>query len=118
MISALFDWQGKRLVGDERVAINLCTDHNDAAPQPSVWWYLIEPLDDYQFIRVPVNPGAVIESLGTLGEEKNARAEYFRYVAVPDGRIRGGTPPNVKVNFMVFAYRPSDLLTVSKGHIH
>jgi hypothetical protein len=104
-IAALFDWEGNRLEGDDRLKVQV---HN---LREGVWFYSIEPLEDYQFIRIPVNMGGIIESHGTIGEEMNRLAEYFRYIPVPDGRIYGGTRLNVKVNFMVFAYKPSDLLS-------
>ncbi len=109
IISALFDWEGKRLEGNERLKIDV---HSEDATR---WYYSVEPFEDYQFIRIPVNAGAVVESLGTIAGESNPRAEYFRYIPVPDGRIRGGEPTNVKVNFMVIAYKPSDILSTAES---
>lgn len=114
IISALFDWDGKRLQGDQRLEVQVYPDKDN---EDRAWYYSIKPLDDYEFIRIPVNAGAVIESLGTFPGEKNAFADYFRYIQVPDGHIYGGLLPNVKVKFMVFAYRPSDLLAAGKGRI-
>jgi hypothetical protein len=110
ILSALFDPDGKRISGEERLAVEL----HPLEGNPAVWWYSVASVDDYHFIRIPVNAGAVIESLGTPQGQKNADAAYFRYVGVPDGHIFGGEIPNVRVPFMVVAYRPSDLLAVTE----
>jgi len=110
ILSALFDPDGKRLNGDERLAIEV----HPLKGNPAVWWYSVNPLEDHQFIRIPVNAGAVIESLGTPEGQKNSDAAYFRYVPVPDGHIFGGEIPNVRVAFMVVAYKPSDLLAITE----
>ena len=110
IVAALFDWKGERLEGDERLKVNL----EMVGKGGDLWFYQIEPLEDYQFIRIPVNVGAVIESLGTFEGEKTPQAKLFRYIPAFEGIIRA-IIPNVKVNFMVFAYKPSDLLATGKG---
>ena len=75
--------------------------------------FAIDPLEDYQFIRIPVNVGGVVEDVGRFGEI-NPTADFFRYIEISPG---AGPPRNVKVNFMVFAYKPSDLLSDSKGRV-
>ena len=115
IISALFDWEGKRLEGDERLKV-----HKDRQTIPisgPQWWYSIEPFEDYQFIRFPVNPGGVVEDLGAADGDQNPHQDCFRYIPTPDGTIRGSEQHNVKMNFMVFAYKPSDLLSTGKDHI-
>lgn len=113
IISALFDVNGKRIEGDERLNVSLQQLKNNVR----VWWYEIQPFEDYQFIRIPVNASAVIESLGTPENSKILDADFFRYIPVPDGRIYGGEIGNVKVKFMVFAYKPSDLLSTGQGKL-
>ena len=120
IVAALFDWEATRLEGDERVNVQFNREE-EAHPDivhgtPDRWWYCVEPFDNYQFIRIPVNAGGVIEDLGRLRDDSNCSADYFRYVAVPDGRLRGSIP-NVKVTFMIFGYRPSDLLETGKTHL-
>lgn len=111
--SALFRWKGKRAEGDEAIKVVVHPlEGND-----SVWWYEVSPLAGHHFIRVPVNASAVIESLGKPSDSSNLDSDFFRYVPVPDGHIFGGEIPNVKVDFMVFAYRSSDLLSVGKGQL-
>jgi hypothetical protein len=107
IISALFKWNGTRVEGDGRIEIELHSAENDT------WFYSVKEVPEYVFIWIPVNAGGVIEKAGAVGGEKSADASYFRYIPVPDGRIYGGTIPNVKVDFMVIGYRPKDLL-----HIH
>ena len=110
VLSALFAWNGTRLEGDNRIIIQV---HEGTAIE---WYYSIQPIEGYEFIRLPVNAGAVIEALGCLEGEKTKEADYFRYIPVPDGLMRyGGTVPNVKVRFMVFAYEKADLLSLGKS---
>lgn len=108
--SALFDWEGNRIEGDDRIKVNLIKGQGE---ESKAWWYCVEAVENYQFIRIPVNASAVIESLGAPINENNRVSDYFRYIPTPDGHIYGGTISNVKVNFMIFAYRPSDLLSTS-----
>ena len=113
IISALFNWQGERTEGDKRLEVQLHRSEDNE----NVWWYSIQAFEEYQFIRIPVNAGGVIESLGTPSQEGNPDADYFRYVPVPDGHIFGGTISNVRVSFMVFAYKPSDLLSTREATV-
>ena len=109
ILGALFDSDGNRLEGNERLSVTV-----HPGQEPNVWWYSVDPLENHLFIRIPVNAGSVIESLGTPEGEGSAHADYFRYVRVPDGRLFGGPIPSVKVSFMIFGYKPSDLLSVTK----
>ncbi len=47
--------------------------------EAGLWWYNIEPLEDYLFIRIPVHAGGVQEALGSVRGEGNADAQFFRY---------------------------------------
>ena len=108
IISALFDYDCKKIYGDDKIEI-------EKHPiDDKVWFYSVKDIEDYIFIRIPTNAGCVIESLGTQSESENADSKYFRYIAVPDGHIYGGTRPNVKVSFMVVGYKPKDLLNTSE----
>src|SRR6266571_414009 len=116
ILSAVFGWDARRLEGDERIKVNF----HDAGKNEgggTLWIYSIEPFEDYLFIRIPVHAGGVQEALGSLKGETNADARYFRYIALPDGRLFGGSLPNVKVSFLVYAYKPSDLLSLGKGNL-
>ena len=112
IIGALFDWTGKRIDGDERLKVKV----DWVGKGRDLWFYHVEPFEDHQFIRIPVNVGGVIESLGTFKGEKNAEAGLFRYIPAYEDK-NYPIQPNAKVNFMVFAYKPSDLLATGKGKI-
>jgi len=62
-MGAMFDWQGKRLEGDEKLNVKV---HGSAQVGSHNWWYSVEPLDDYEFIRIPVNAGGVMEAVDKL----------------------------------------------------
>ncbi len=62
-------------------------------------------------------PTPVQEAFGTIKGEFNPDSQFFRYIAVPDGRIYGGQLPKVKTNFLIYAYKPSDLLSLGKGDL-
>lgn len=73
-----------------------------------------KPVEDYIFLRIPVNPGSVSESSGSVAGSINADSTYFRYVAAPTGMIVGPPQPNVRVGFVVVGYKPEDLLGLSE----
>ena len=109
VISAYFRYDGTRIEGSAKVEVEL----NPLATDPAVWFYCVKPLSDYAFIREPVTPSCAHEQVGTIIGEKQPDSRYWRWVApVLPGRLYGsGTePPNLKVDFMVFGYRPRALL--------
>lgn len=110
-IGALFNWRGMRLDGESWIQLDVIGDENSA----EVWWFRAKPMEDFQFIRLPVNAGAVIEVLRHETRERHPSVEWFRYIVPPPpGHVYSGEPvPNVRCNFMVFAYRPKDLLKIS-----
>lgn len=108
VISALFKWDGIKMDGDENIKI---TKHN---AENDIWFYSVDDYKNYIFIRIPTNSSCVIEKVGTVTGEKSADSKYFRYVAVPDGCIYGGTLPNVKVNFMIIGYDPKTFLNIKE----
>lgn len=118
IISALFDWKGKRIEGDKRLEVEVHYPYGELGPGADNWWYSVKPLEDYKFVRMPVNPGGVIEAVDkedaadrmVVGAH-STDARYFRYVHT--NPLREWV--NVRVDFMVFAYKPSDLLSVEKG---
>jgi hypothetical protein len=117
IIGALFDWQGKRLEGDERLEVEVHYAYGKPEAGSDYWWYSVKPFDDYLFVRMPVNPGGVAEAVDKAeGQDliaqapKSTDARYFRYVQA--NPLKEWV--NVRVGFMVFAYKPSDLLSVSK----
>lgn len=108
VISALFKYDGNRIEGSSKIVVNL----HPQAENPAIWWYSVEALEDYTFIRAAVNPSAAIELVGTVAGEAQPDARYWRWVApVLPGRIYGAeSPATLKVDFVVFGYRPKALL--------
>lgn len=117
IISALFDWEGKRIEGDSRLEVEVHYAFGKLGPGADYWWYSIKAFQDYLFVRMPVNPGGVVEAVDkeeaqdkiVIGAH-STDARYFRYVSA--NPLREWV--NVRVSFMVFAYKPSDLLSVRK----
>lgn len=109
IVSAIFDPDGNRMSGDDSLAVIVRQLEGE---EGKAWFYEITGPEGYEFVRSPVNPEGVIEAHGTPSNETNPDARYFRYAPVPDGHVYGaGTRPNVRVNFMVFGYRPEQLLS-------
>lgn len=113
IISAMFDFEGNRLYGDKNIVV-VKNSYKDA-PKDKAWFYSIEKYKDYVFIRIPVNPGCVIESPAM---HDRPDANFFRYIKAPDGFIRNaGYWPNVRTDFMVVGYQPKELLNLVKGSL-
>lgn len=112
VLSALFDADGSRVEGDDELSVRV----HQGAGDTNKWWYETCGPTGYEFVRIPVNVGGVVESLGQAQGQGSRDSKYFRYVAAPDGRVHGDLV-NVRVNFMVFAYRPKDLLNLGEGRI-
>lgn len=110
VLSAIFDADGNRKAGDEGVSVKIHRVPEDEAKGNKVWFYEIHGPEGFEFVRAPVNPEGVIEAHGTRTDGTNPDARYFRYAPVPDGNIYSGSRPNVRVDFMVFGYKPEDLL--------
>lgn len=109
IISAYFSSDGTRLEGSEEIDIIIHRDENEMA----VWFYEVKPVDGYVFVREPVSPTCSHEIVGSDVGVANPDSRYWRWIApVLPGRIYGGSnPPNLKVDFVVFGYRPKALIT-------
>ena len=105
-ITAKFKWDGTRVFGSQKIVVERHMQEN------GTWYYTFNELEDYVFLRMPVNLGGVIEDIGTAEGESNANAKFFRYIAVPDGTIRGSPIPNVKVDFTVVGYKLKEFLKI------
>ncbi len=109
VISAYFRYDGTRVEGSEKIEIELSVSEKDKA----VWWYSVKPVDDYVFVRIATIESCAHELVGTIVGEPMPDAKYWRWIApVLPGRIYGGggDPSNLKVDFMVFGYRPKALI--------
>lgn len=107
VLSTLFSYEGVRKEGNEaiKIKINKVTDNQ--------WFYEIEPYEDYILIPFPVNQ-AVYVDYGLEKDSQNPSVKFFRYVSSPLSRYSQGGEPNVKVDFFVFGYKPSDLMASRK----
>lgn len=91
------------------------TSHCDRAwySNVAVWWFSVKNVPDYVFVRIPLVESCAHELVGLVPGEKQPDALYWRWIApVVPGRIYGGgqEPPNLKVDFMVFGYKPKALI--------
>ncbi len=108
LLSALFDWQGNRIEGDTELEI-------ERIPEPQradAWFYRVKGPRDYVFVHMPVVAG-LYPDYATVGGAPNPDANYFRYVDTPLSSFSEGAP-NTRVSFIVYGYRPKDLLKAKK----
>ena len=78
-----------------------------------MWWYEVEELEGYTFIRMPVIESCASELIGQKEGESNPDARFWRWVApVKQGVIYSGdyVAPNLKVEFIVVGYKPKALI--------
>lgn len=109
VISALFNGYGKRIDGDKNIEI---IKHDVAG---NIWYFSVSEYKNFIFIRIPTNPGCVIETTGSVDGQNND-SNIFRYIAVPDGHIYGSAPfSNVKTDFMVIGYDPKTFLNIKES---
>jgi len=108
VISALFEWDGARVEGSDLVKI----EKHPTEGRDDVWWYSVEDVPDYTFVRFPVIESSLEELSGTIAGEKNPDARYWRWIATlrRGVLVGGGDAPNIKVRFIVIGYKPKALL--------
>lgn len=109
VLSALFKYDGARLKGDPKIVVDVMNVSNNT----NIWFYKVRPIDNYVFVSVPVNPSLYVD-YGKMNGEKGLSANTFRYVSNPLSSFTEGGATNVSVDFMVFGYRPEDLLSYTK----
>lgn len=107
VIAAYFRYDCTRVYGSDRIEIEMHPDEE----RNTVWWYSVKSLEDYVFIRVPVVESCAYELAGQEKDKPLPDAKFWRWVAPAlPGRIYGGTPVNIMVDFLVFGYRPKALI--------
>ena len=109
VISTHFKWDCTRIEGSDRIRVE---KHRPDPAKPEVWYYEVQGLDDYTFLRFPVIQSGVRELLGRQVSSKNAEARFWRWVPeVVPGVIYGAhEPANALVDFIVIGYRPKALI--------
>ena len=84
VISAMFDPRGERTHGSDRIDV----ERHDSDPPDAVWWFSVEPVEGYTFMRFPLIDSGLYEALGHVGDAPNADAAYWRWAKPPPpGRI-------------------------------
>ncbi len=109
VFSALFDWQGKRIEGDEELTVEKIPD----VGREDVWFYRVKGPKDYVFVHMPVVAGLYADYALGPKSSKNPDARLFRYVNTPLSSVQGGAS-NAIVDFVVYGYRPKDLLKAKR----
>jgi len=104
VLSAFFDWQGNLIEGDEQLRVEKIPDPK----RQDAWFYHVVGPEDYVFVHMPVVAG-LYPDYARIGDGKNTDADYFRYVNTPLSSVQGGAS-NTRVSFIVYGYRPKDLL--------
>jgi len=108
VISAMFDAKGKYLHGSTEIKLDIIEGKN-----ASEWWFTVQYLKEYSFIRFPVIESVAEEMVGLEIGSLNPDSKYWRYIAKgTSSTIRGGDFPNILVEFLVFGYKPKALLKV------
>lgn len=75
------------------------------------WFYRVKPLEGWVFIPYPVIPTAYYDFGHLLGSPaNNPDASIFRFVAHGMSTFQSGGAENLLVDFMIFGYKPADLI--------
>lgn len=99
---AHFDGSGQKINGDTDLLMQV---HNTATV--GIFYFQVTPITGYTFLRYPVNPGGVIEDLGSL-TDGTFTSEYFRFIRA--GRLSATGHLNVRVPFIIYGYKTETLL--------
>ncbi|MCB9062532.1 MAG: hypothetical protein H6622_13500 [Halobacteriovoraceae bacterium] len=108
VISAVYRWDGTLVEGSSKIPLRIQFDESK-----TTWWYWVERLEDYTFVRFPVVSSCLQEIPGQRGDEQTTNADYWRWVPVNmPGTIVGGNSnfKNIMVDFMIIGYRKKALI--------
>ncbi len=104
VISALFDSNGTKIEGDERIAV----EKLPVAGRTDQWFYRVRPVSEFVFVYMPVIPTVDVD-FGRRGTN-NPEASLFRFVGNMFSSVISGGNANVLVDFVVIGYKPKVLL--------
>jgi hypothetical protein len=109
VIAAMFDADGTRLEGHERVCVEKLTVSN----QDNAWVYRVQPVGGFTFVAFAVHPAAELLFETMSGDGPNPTTQHWRWVAPRrSGQIEnlGWGGPNLVVPFIVVGYRSKALV--------
>ncbi len=108
VISAYFRYDATRVKGSSKIKVKLHTTETN-----EVFWFTVKPIEDYIFIRFPLNDSGCEERIACVNDEILPDPNYWRWVqAARTGTIVNGThePANAKVDFIVVGYKPKAII--------
>jgi hypothetical protein len=108
VISAYFRYDATKVEGSSKIEVELIKTETD-----EVFWFTVTPIEDYIFIRFPLNDSGCEERIGTVKDEILPNPNYWRWVqAARSGTIVDGShePANAKVDFVVVGYKPKAII--------
>jgi hypothetical protein len=113
VISGYYRWDGTLVDGSKDIKVEKHTTEID-----SIFWLNVKPLQDYAFIRLPINGNGCEEIHGFVDENPLSDPSFWRWVSCArSGTIVSGgqDPVNAKVDFVVVGYRPKALIKYFSG---
>ncbi|HIA14364.1 MAG TPA: hypothetical protein EYN74_05680, partial [Nitrospirales bacterium] len=75
VISGHFAWEGNRISGSEKITVSRCTKEDDE----TIWWFSVDEVQEYTFIRMPVIQSGLYELLGQKVGEDNPDEQFWRW---------------------------------------
>lgn len=108
IISGYFKFDGTLIHGSKKIKVEL-----NKTGRSDVFWFNVAALDDYVFVRFPINSSGVEELIGKVVGEQLPDPIYWRWVTkAQSGTIVGGNynPPNTKIDFVVVGYKPKAVI--------
>src|SRR5260370_31675148 len=77
IIAALFDEEGKRIDGSNRIEVERLPGE-----RPDIWWYRVKEVPNYVFDRIHLTASCVQEMPDKLSNETNPRADILCYYCI------------------------------------
>jgi len=117
VIAAHFDPHGRRLSGSAAITVRTA----DLTGNDAQWYFYVEPVAGYAFIRFPLIDGAIAETLAKHSGSPNADSRLWRWIPAEvrsPANAQGAHAPddnNVLVEFIVAGYRPDQLVAALSG---
>ncbi len=108
VVAAHFDWDSEAVSGSDEIMVQRHLNHDD----PSIWFYSVDEIPGYTFVRAPLIESVSVELLATMKGERAPDVRYWRWVAPRSTETAGQSdPPNLKIGFIVIGYRTEAMIT-------